>query len=102
MAELKQRAPRIHLPHGHVTHGVTAVAELKPRLRNSRCTSSSLRVTHGVTAVAELKLSEAAQYHLELAVTHGVTAVAELKPPPPMPAAGVEPASPTASPPWPN
>src|SRR5581483_6104046 len=37
-----------------VTHGVTAVAELKGSTSGSHC-SSSYEVTHGVTAVAELK-----------------------------------------------
>ncbi len=108
-----------------VTHGVTAVAELKPTMPSA--TSGGIWVTHGVTAVAELKpLGEIAK-RLEVsghqrrhrrgrieasssfctrsrtpAVTHGVTAVAELKR-----AFGLNPRSmaswsPTASPPWPN
>ncbi len=89
-------------PHASVTHGVTAVAELKPtwveqqgiplechprRHRRGRIeahrpqygTMDGRSVTHGVTAVAELKLHQPCTHSLHLWVTHGVTAVAELK-----------------------
>ncbi len=59
-------------------------------------------VTHGVTAVAELKLDIAGLVNAEPRVTHGVTAVAELKPLLQQVCTSVVVASPTASPPWPN
>ncbi len=86
-----------------VTHGVTAVAELKldptdglrfdrlghPRRHRRGRIEAWKRlvlqmplclVTHGVTAVAELKhVALAAAYKRLEEVTHGVTAVAELK-----------------------
>ncbi len=61
-----------------VTHGVTAVAELKQD--GDAFSDKPIAVTHGVTAVAELKLAtETTCVRRFTKVTHGVTAVAELK-----------------------
>ncbi len=54
------------------------MAELKVGLLTSHC-ETVRTVTHGVTAVAELKGDLRSQADAEYLVTHGVTAVAELK-----------------------
>ncbi len=101
VAELKQTWDYVRAARApRVTHGVTAVAELK-RL-SIRAQYWALYVTHGVTAVAELKHHGDVEKIALQWVTHGVTAVAELK----LAAGGIKSrkllASPTASPPWPN
>ncbi len=78
MAELKQHRLTPTRPAPSVTHGVTAVAELK--LDGERELRRDKAVTHGVTAVAELKLRCGYITIYRPCVTHGVTAVAELKP----------------------
>ncbi len=79
MAELKPTFWRTTLHRSRaVTHGVTAVAELKLGYCIERCVRCTA-VTHGVTAVAELKPPRRDKNCNVSEVTHGVTAVAELK-----------------------
>ena len=84
-----------------VSHGITAVAELKargPYRKRAECTM----VSHGITAVAELKHFLVDQLVAAGQVSHGITAVAELKRREGTTPVLGEQSSPTASPPWPN